>query len=142
MGCPQPPPYLRWQVLQQNGGRSSCGQGLGAKSGHSPLQVEGPFLHFLHGARHPVPHRPATAHSAALEQRFSRQAWYAGLWGTRFLSTSLDTVEGDTPSLLAISENESRSLILSSMKRRSDRSSCLFFPFGIPVTSGLPPGGR
>ena len=80
-------------MLQQNGGRSSWGHGLGAKSGHSALQVEGPFLHFLHGARHPVPHRPATVHSAAFRQRFSWATWYPGLSGTLFLLISRDTVE-------------------------------------------------
>ena len=46
------------------------------KPSRSPLlQAEGPFLHFLHGARHPVPRGPATVHSAAFRQRSSWATW-------------------------------------------------------------------
>lgn len=69
----QPEPSRRWHALQQKGGLRSCGQGLGEKSGHRELQVEGPFLHLRQAARHPVPQSPSTVHSAALEQRFSWQ---------------------------------------------------------------------
>ena len=123
--------------MHANGGFASHGHWSGRKSGQTLLHID--VRHVGHGIRQPLPHTSLFEHASRLRHmlRVSTDR-KLGLDDTPLRFISRATVDGATPSPLAISGSGRQSLSCCSIAMRSPWVSCPFLLLGILSTSPRP----